>query len=64
MRIGLDLVDTLRDVHAAGYVYNDLKPDNILIGDASGTSSSQHKLRLIDFGFAARFRRKDGTRKP
>ena len=32
-QIGLSLLNTLELIHNSGFVYNDLKPDNILIGD-------------------------------
>lgn len=32
-QIGIQLVNILQTIHDYGYVFNDLKPDNILIGD-------------------------------
>lgn len=32
-QIGIQLVNILEKIHEAGYVFNDLKPDNILIGN-------------------------------
>jgi serine/threonine protein kinase len=32
-KIGIQLVDQMRIIHDAGYTYNDLKLDNILVGD-------------------------------
>jgi len=52
------MVKNLQYIHRAGYTYNDLKLDNILIGNSRGQELST--LRLIDFGFAARFM-KSGT---
>ena len=52
LRIGAGLIDVFHDIHASGYTYNDLKLDNIVVGDASFSQASQHKLRLVDFGFA------------
>jgi hypothetical protein len=46
VQIGLELLDALSAVHAAGVAHNDVKPDNILF-DEDG------ELRLIDFGIAA-----------
>lgn len=30
--LGIELVNALEEIHSAGYVYNDLKPDNIVLG--------------------------------
>ena len=38
-------------VHEAGYIYNDLKPDNIMIGTAD-PSDNTSDIKLIDFGLA------------
>ena len=45
----------------AGYTYNDLKLDNILVGDCENKPSSLSEIRVIDFGFAAKFLNKDGS---
>ena len=34
LQIGISLLDSFRKIHDAGYTYNDLKLDNVLIGDA------------------------------
>lgn len=41
LKIGHDLLDIYRDMHASGYTYNDLKFDNILVGDAAFSRTSQ-----------------------
>jgi serine/threonine protein kinase len=64
----------METLHDLGFVYNDLKPDNILIGDdsikqyisqkAKGFEESDmanHKLRLIDFGLASRYLDNEGN---
>jgi len=55
IQIGLKLIDIIEMIHAAGYTYNDLKLDNILIGDHQQTEHSMNQVRLIDFGFAQKF---------
>ena len=57
MQIGIQLTNLLEKFHSLGYVYNDLKPDNICIGNftAQGQVSEQHKLFLIDFGLATEY---------
>ena len=42
-------------IHAAGLTYNDLKLDNILIGDHTEDENSMNQVRLIDFGFAEKY---------
>jgi len=51
----------MEKIHDSGYTYNDLKLDNILVGDISQKLESMHQIRLIDFGFAERYRDKDGN---
>mmetsp|Transcript_28206 Transcript_28206/g.42699 ORF Transcript_28206/g.42699 Transcript_28206/m.42699 type:complete len:85 (-) Transcript_28206:380-634(-) len=58
--IGLQIFDQLQCVHMAGYVFNDLKPDNILIDlrpDQQPATSifASTPLHLIDFGFCTRW---------
>ena len=54
--IGIRLTDLLMEIHSIGYVYNDLKTDNILVGNYR-CSDSLHQLKLIDFGLATAFQR-------
>jgi len=60
LQIGIKLVDIIEKVHLAGFTYNDLKLDNILIGDHTLNEKYMHEIRLIDFGFSARFESKHG----
>ena len=63
--LGIKLIDILELIHNSGLVYNDLKPDNILIGSndkipRSKQSSKQNifedvSINLIDFGFAKKW---------
>jgi len=50
-QIGIQLLTLLEQIHSIGYIYNDLKPDNICIGTFND-QSKLHKLQLIDFGLA------------
>lgn len=50
----------LKDFHSCGYVYNDLKPENICVGDhiknfKDFRDLSLHQLKLIDFGLASSY---------
>ena len=48
--IGRGTLRCLRALHRAGYVHNDLKPPNVLLGAAS--SAAADEMHLIDFGLA------------
>ena len=53
IQVGMELLDRIRLVHEAGYLYCDLKMDNIVVGDSQG--ESLHKLYLIDYGLAQKY---------
>ena len=76
VQIGIQLVTCLEQVHNLGYTFNDLKPDNILIGNTSIIDELKHKralkkdineknqfykVRLVDFGLIQRYLNDDGT---
>ena len=59
----MQLIDALKMVHEAGYCYNDLKLDNIMIGDATNIPNAHHqlhKIRIIDFGLVHRIKESNG----
>lgn len=45
--LGIQLLERLRDLHSLGYVHNDIKLENILIG-----YKDPGKIYLIDFGLS------------
>ena len=50
MRVGRGALSPLHKLHVAGFVHNDVKPGNLLLGPrASAAASSIH---LIDFGLS------------
>lgn len=54
-------------IHDTGYIYNDLKLDNILIGDDHQLPNAKHslyKVRLIDFGLAKSYIHESGVHMP
>ena len=59
--LGINLIDILEQIHNAGFVYNDLKPENIMIGPyqadhpSPDNSFDNKMLHLIDFGFVSSF---------
>ena len=48
IQIGIKILDEIEVIHGAGYVHNDIKPDNMVMSDAGF-------LRIIDFGFASKY---------
>lgn len=72
VEIGTSLLSSLQKVHNEGYVYNDLKPDNILVDYCAkmpkryypGNAFRSTSLNLIDFGFAQKYRNKDKSHQP
>ena len=62
--LGIQLLNMLQRVHEAGYVYNDLKLDNLLMDfgtpghelrDSNENIFQNRSVNLIDFGFATRY---------
>jgi casein kinase 1/casein kinase 1 epsilon len=67
LQIGIQILDSLRVIHDAGYIYKDLKLDNVMIGDDQSLPNSKeslYKCRLIDFGLAKKYLQEDGTHIP
>ena len=48
MRVGRGALSLLHQLHVAGYVHNDVKPGNLLLGRGASASA----IHLIDFGLA------------
>ena len=48
------MIEIIEKLHETGYVYNDIKPDNICVG-IYNKSNTDHKLKLIDFGLSTRY---------
>ena len=63
-QIGIQLIDLLKEVHKMGYVYNDLKPDNILVGNCpiswKAKDPQLHMIRLVDFGLITPYKLNNG----
>ena len=55
----MQVLDLLKCVHKSGFVYNDLKIDNIMIGMSRSTEVSSD-IKLIDFGLAKPYLDPDG----
>ena len=48
-------------LHSTGYTYNDLKADNVCIGDI--TDYNPKFIKLIDFSLCSRFKYENGDHK-
>lgn len=72
-QIGIQIVNVLQKIHEHGYVFNDLKPDNILVGDLPlyfyQEMMKQKKtidkrqfcqVHLIDFGLTTSYNDENG----
>ena len=47
LQIGIQLLDSFRMIHEAGYTYNDLKLDNVLIGDDKDLPNAKHATQAV-----------------
>ena len=52
-QIGIQIITMLEKVHKTGFVYNDLKEDNVCVGIPNESNSSM--LKLIDFGVSTKY---------
>jgi serine/threonine protein kinase len=49
------MIDIFQNIHSIGYVYNDIKPENICVGFKNQEIDMSHKIKLVDFGLASKF---------
>ena len=67
--IGKAMLFTLQATHRAGYVYNDLKLDNLMVGYGQRVSENSANrsmfkdcnINLVDFGYASKFLDNEGV---
>ena len=68
--LGIQLLNLLERIHTAGYIFNDLKPDNILLGFNSRVKRPQNtsdghnifegcSIHIVDFGFSSEYVNKE-----
>ena len=54
-QVGCRVIQILEKVHQIGLVFNDLKLDNIMVGDSNNSPQSLADIRLIDFGLSTEY---------
>lgn len=63
-QLGIRLIQQLEVLHSIGKIYNDLKLENILVGDKDDRPESLSDIRLIDFGLCTNYLDSDGEHIP
>ena len=61
--LGIELLNIMEQIHNSGYVYNDLKLDNLLIGYndqlpskyIEGNCFEYVSINIVDFGFVTKY---------
>ena len=59
-QIGIQLITLIEKLHEVGYIYNDLKGDNICLTTHDETIAAG-QLKLIDFGKCSKYFKSDGN---
>ena len=54
-QLGIQLIQCIQKLHQIGFIHNDIKLNNILVGDGESTPKSLNQIRLIDFGLSVSF---------
>ncbi|KAA6362644.1 MAG: putative Tau-tubulin kinase 1, partial [Streblomastix strix] len=58
LKFGIQAIESLCDLHSAGFVHRDIKPDNFMIGNSQKTGGI---IYLIDFGLCKRLIKQNGV---
>ncbi|XP_003374115.1 Tau-tubulin kinase 1 [Trichinella spiralis] len=60
LKISIQCIEVIREVHEAGFIHRDIKPENFAVE----FTGSADKIYLLDFGIARQYRFKDGSLRP
>ncbi|KRY02324.1 putative serine/threonine-protein kinase, partial [Trichinella spiralis] len=55
LKISIQCIEVIREVHEAGFIHRDVKPENFAVE----FTGSADKIYLLDFGIARQYRFKD-----
>ena len=54
LTLGIRILDTLEYIHSKGYLHNDIKAQNLMLGYGNG---KENDVYLVDFGLVSKYRR-------
>jgi serine/threonine protein kinase len=60
LKMGIQLIERLREVHNLGYIHRDMKPENICLG----LDQNAGEFYLIDFGLSKPYKEPNGQHIP
>jgi len=61
LRIGFQILKSIKAIHDAGFLHRDIKPSNFAMGNTPETS---HNCYMLDFGLARQFTKGNGEVRP
>ena len=56
MTVCQQLLDSFKVLHTTGRVYNDLKPENIMVSFIKDEGEGTEQVTLIDFGLVTKYK--------
>ncbi|KAA6396270.1 MAG: putative Tau tubulin kinase 1 [Streblomastix strix] len=58
LKFGIQAIESLKELHKAGFVHRNVKPDNFVIGNQQNSSGF---IYLIDFGLCKKINKENGV---